>query len=198
MLIIIGKSAIESTVCAARVISPAFHSWPPWSSKPSSDPRCTADKQCLFYLSCTLWLLYGYLSNISTIVIVNFIGASLELAYALMYLQYTPDRVGEMIERRRNLSRGLERLYAIDCHGHGVPRSSGVLPDLSGSTAHYGRLSRGSRRIRRYCHHVRLAVSFAGNVTSLRATLALLLVSSKKSFVSKVPNHSRCHCASPI
>ncbi|CAF1080797.1 unnamed protein product [Adineta ricciae] len=43
-------------------------------------------------VNCTLWLLYGYVGNNSTIVIVNFIGASLELIYALFYLQYTPDR----------------------------------------------------------------------------------------------------------
>jgi len=43
-------------------------------------------------VNCTLWLLYGYSANISTIVIVNFIGASLQLTYALVYLRYTPDR----------------------------------------------------------------------------------------------------------
>ncbi|UJR30381.1 hypothetical protein I4U23_017916 [Adineta vaga] len=43
-------------------------------------------------VNCTLWLLYGYVGNNSTIVIVNFIGAALELVYALTYLQYTPDR----------------------------------------------------------------------------------------------------------
>lgn len=46
-----------------------------------------------FHSSCTLWLLYGYTAGISTIVIVNFIGASLQLLYALTYLRYTPDQV---------------------------------------------------------------------------------------------------------
>lgn len=46
-----------------------------------------------FVSSCTLWLLYGYTANNSTIVIVNFIGASLQMLYALTYLRYTPDRV---------------------------------------------------------------------------------------------------------
>ncbi|CAF1501403.1 unnamed protein product [Adineta steineri] len=43
-------------------------------------------------VNCTLWFLYGYSANNSTIMIVNFIGASLEFVYALVYLQYTPDR----------------------------------------------------------------------------------------------------------
>lgn len=43
-------------------------------------------------VNCTLWLLYGYTANISTILIVNFIGASLQMLYALTYLRYTPDR----------------------------------------------------------------------------------------------------------
>ena len=47
----------------------------------------------VFDSSCTLWLLYGYTGGNSTIVIVNFIGASLQMLYALTYLRYTPDRV---------------------------------------------------------------------------------------------------------
>jgi solute carrier family 50 protein (sugar transporter) len=43
-------------------------------------------------VNCTLWLLYGYTANNSTIMIVNFIGASLQMLYALTYLRYTPDR----------------------------------------------------------------------------------------------------------
>jgi len=43
-------------------------------------------------INCTLWLLYGYSANNSTIVIVNFIGASLQMLYALTYLRYTSDR----------------------------------------------------------------------------------------------------------
>ncbi|CAF3389596.1 unnamed protein product [Rotaria socialis] len=43
-------------------------------------------------VNCTLWLLYGYAANNSTIMIVNFIGASLQMLYALIYLQYTADR----------------------------------------------------------------------------------------------------------
>ena len=45
------------------------------------------------FSSCTLWVLYGYTANISTIIIVNFIGATLQMLYALTYLRYTPDRV---------------------------------------------------------------------------------------------------------
>jgi len=43
-------------------------------------------------VNCTLWLLYGYTANNSTIMIVNFIGATLQMFYALTYLRYTPDR----------------------------------------------------------------------------------------------------------
>jgi len=43
-------------------------------------------------VNCTLWLIYGYSANNSTIMIVNFIGASLQMLYALTYLRYTPDR----------------------------------------------------------------------------------------------------------
>jgi len=43
-------------------------------------------------VNCTLWLLYGYNANNSTIMIVNFIGATLQMLYALTYLRYTPDR----------------------------------------------------------------------------------------------------------
>ncbi|CAF0995940.1 unnamed protein product [Rotaria sordida] len=43
-------------------------------------------------VNCTLWLLYGYSANNSTIIIVNFIGSSLQMIYALVYLQYTSDR----------------------------------------------------------------------------------------------------------
>ncbi len=50
-------------------------------------------KICFFLSSCTLWLLYGYAANNSTIIIVNFIGASLQMVYALVYLRYTPDQV---------------------------------------------------------------------------------------------------------
>jgi len=43
-------------------------------------------------VNCSLWLLYGYTANNSTIMIVNFIGATLQLVYALIYLRYTPDQ----------------------------------------------------------------------------------------------------------
>jgi len=43
-------------------------------------------------VNCTLWLLYGYAASNSTLIIVNFIGASLQMCYALTYLRYTPDR----------------------------------------------------------------------------------------------------------
>ncbi|CAF2634456.1 unnamed protein product [Rotaria sp. Silwood2] len=43
-------------------------------------------------VNCTLWLLYGYSADNSTIIIVNFIGATLQMLYALVYLQYTSDR----------------------------------------------------------------------------------------------------------
>lgn len=43
-------------------------------------------------INCTLWLLYGLVKNNSTILMVNFIGASLQLMYALFFLRYTSDQ----------------------------------------------------------------------------------------------------------
>lgn len=43
-------------------------------------------------INCTLWLLYGLVKGNSTIMIVNFIGASLQLVYALFYLRYTNEQ----------------------------------------------------------------------------------------------------------
>jgi len=43
-------------------------------------------------VNCTLWLLYGYSANNSTIIIVNLIGVILQTCYTLFYLRYTPDR----------------------------------------------------------------------------------------------------------
>jgi hypothetical protein len=51
--------------------------------------------------SCTLWLLYGYEKSNGTIVIVNFIGAALQLLYALVYLRYTSDKVNRSLKKRR-------------------------------------------------------------------------------------------------
>jgi len=66
-----------------------------WLSKTLIDYRKYSNSVKIDF-SCTLWLLYGYTANISTIIIVNFIGASLQLAYALAYLRFTPDRVKEI------------------------------------------------------------------------------------------------------
>jgi len=92
----IDKYVIEFIVCVQQVKYQVFHLLQPWLSK---DGFLIRNLWKSFYLSsCTLWLLYGYSANISTIVIVNFIGASLEMLYALTYLRYTPDRVN-LIER---------------------------------------------------------------------------------------------------
>ena len=51
--------------------------------------------------SCTLWLLYGYSANNSAIMTTNFIGASLQMLYALTYLRYTPDKVDDKENRKQ-------------------------------------------------------------------------------------------------
>ncbi|CAF0952916.1 unnamed protein product [Didymodactylos carnosus] len=44
------------------------------------------------FVNCTLWVLYGYSSDNSAILLVNLIGAFLQMFYALFYLRYAQDR----------------------------------------------------------------------------------------------------------
>ncbi|KAG4076641.1 hypothetical protein HA402_001928 [Bradysia odoriphaga] len=44
------------------------------------------------FLSCSLWLLYGLLTQVATVIIVNGIGTLLFLSYTITFFVYTPDR----------------------------------------------------------------------------------------------------------
>ncbi|KAJ6642188.1 Sugar transporter SWEET1 [Pseudolycoriella hygida] len=44
------------------------------------------------FAACSLWLLYGILTQVQTVIIVNGIGSTLFLSYSITFLIYTPDR----------------------------------------------------------------------------------------------------------